>query len=328
MNFEIIMKDEVYENIFALMENINTLNKGLEIGAWLTGDWTHTKEKSSLLIDQFIIPKQEITKAEVDISPESMIDTIKELGYEESNRIKAHWHIHPFGKGDTNWSGVDEAKIKDFMCPSKEREIFVFLLSSEDRIKARVELRIRGKLSFLEENYVFMETFNNLPVIKESSLKASPYLEELKKRIDEKVTIKTFTNRPLSNNLTTIINNKGYSKDLPPTYELLYTYKHLKDKVYITFCNNLSQGYSFYDHLINTPEISEELRSYDGLEEDANNHTITHLYKFNSWAEAKDQLDKFEEELLFIEEEYRELFNYNDGFGVDEEVIVTPDYSY
>ena len=129
------------------MHNIKTLNEGKEIGGWLTGN-IELKEKTIIVtLEEFIIPKQTVTGTEVDISPESMIETIKEIG-EKTNNIKAHWHIHPFGKGKTNWSQTDEEKIKEFTKP-EQREIFIFLLSSEDWMKARIiintQIKVLGK---------------------------------------------------------------------------------------------------------------------------------------------------------------------------------------
>jgi len=116
MEFEVLLKNEVYDEIFALMNNIEQLNGGKEIGGWLTGSWKVENDEATLLLDRFIIPKQEVSYGEVDMSPESMTDTMKEIGLEECNRIKAHWHIHPFGKGTTDWSQIDEEKRKRYIC--------------------------------------------------------------------------------------------------------------------------------------------------------------------------------------------------------------------
>lgn len=188
MKWKIVLKDKVYDEIHTLMKYDKELNGENEIGGWLTGDWTFKDDTGTLLLDRFVIPKQTVSKTEVDISPESMIDTVKELGVEQSNRLKAHWHIHPFGTGETDWSSIDEDKITDFMHPTKNREIFVFLLSSFDWMKARVELRMKTKLLGMEQ--IIVHSFDNLPVERENSIDIdNPYIEPLKKRIAEKVEV-------------------------------------------------------------------------------------------------------------------------------------------
>ena len=121
MEIEIQLKKQVHKEMTTIMQNIKELNDNDEIGAWLLGEWTKNKNKITLTLDQLVIPKQEVSSAEVDISPESMIDTIKEIGATGSNRIKAHWHIHPFDSGTPTWSTIDDDKITDFMEPDKGR---------------------------------------------------------------------------------------------------------------------------------------------------------------------------------------------------------------
>ena len=66
--FDIVMKDKAYDQLFCLMENIKAVNEGDEIGAWLTGEWTSEEDGTiKLLVDKFIIPKQEVSGAAVDM---------------------------------------------------------------------------------------------------------------------------------------------------------------------------------------------------------------------------------------------------------------------
>lgn len=186
MKFKVVMKDEAYDELFTLMACNKELNNGNEIGAWMLGNWESTDEEHKLLIDKFVIPKQKVSSVEVDISPESIADTVKELG-RESNRIKAHWHIHPFGNGMPNWSHGDEQKFQEFMEPDKQRKIFVFLLSSFDTLKARVEINMKSEL--LGKPVFVQRSIDNLPVERENPVTPppNPYFEKLKLRIAEKV---------------------------------------------------------------------------------------------------------------------------------------------
>ena len=186
------MKDRVWEQVHTLMSNIKKLNEGDEIGGWLLGDWTPNAkdDKSTLVLDEFVIPKQKVSGVEVDMSPESMADILKELGPEKCNRIKAHWHIHPWA-GKTDWSGTDEEKIRDFMDPTKARGLFVFLLSSTDTLKGRVELVFKGSNTFLGEVNL-KQSFDDLEIGHEGSNNLA-ILSELEARIKEKVERKGFS---------------------------------------------------------------------------------------------------------------------------------------
>lgn len=188
MNFEIVIKDEEYDRLFCLMNNIDEINEGDEIGAWLIGDWSVKEDQTlKLKIEKFIIPKQKVSRTEVDISPESMIDTIREIGCEQSNRIKGHWHIHPFASGTTDWSSIDEAKITDFMSPDKNRQIFAWLLSSKTELKARIEIVTEYNLPILKQKFKSRQTFDNLEVTRENGEEENHYLAELKETISTKV---------------------------------------------------------------------------------------------------------------------------------------------
>jgi len=132
------MTPDAYERIQALMSNVQELVDGSEIGAWLTGEW----DEDTLRIDGVLIPEQEVSSSQVDIGSESIRSLLKEHDPSVTNRIIGHWHIHPFGTGTTDWSGIDETKIGKFMRPCKGREKFAFLLSSFDWMKARVEARV------------------------------------------------------------------------------------------------------------------------------------------------------------------------------------------
>ena len=199
MQFRVLMTNEVYDTVMTLMKHNAEINDGNEIGGWLCGNWQIDNNIATLRLDRFTIPKQKVSRTEVDISPESMISTLNELGVDESNRIKAHWHIHPFGTGETNWSGGDEDKIKDFMLPDKNRETFVFLLSSLDWIKARVELRMKTTLFGQPQN--MWQSIDNLKVERETIPDTeSPYLAHLKEQISQKVEVEKWENKyPISN---------------------------------------------------------------------------------------------------------------------------------
>jgi len=255
MEFEIRMKENVYDEVHTLMANIKKLNGGKEIGGWLTGDWTVTPTKATLILDKFIIPKQEVTTTEVDMSPESMLDVMNEIGIMESNRIRAHWHIHPFGNGDTNWSGIDDDKITNFMNPEKGREIFVFLLSSEDQMKARVELNM--KTTLLGYDLPLHRKIDDVKVHRGCATEENGALFQLlKSRIAEKVSEKKY--EPLTTPYTGYEGSMWWKKETQatklPQYELFKVHKK-KKKILVRLHT------PFYEYLMNSDYIPEELRS-------------------------------------------------------------------
>lgn len=184
-NIKIRVEKVPEKKLKALMRGINELNNGNEIGAWLIGEWKKEDNNIIAQVEDIHIPKQTVSRAEVDISPENMISTIKELGVEKSRKIIGHWHIHPFGKGKTDWSGIDERKIDDFMEPEKGRQIFLFMLSSEDWIKGRIEMNLTSELKGLPIN--IKQNVDDIEPEYEKEAIDDEILEEIKKEIKDKV---------------------------------------------------------------------------------------------------------------------------------------------
>ena len=112
------------------MKGCRLYNNDEELGAFLLGKIIKYKGTITANIKEVVIPKQEVSKTSVDISPQSMIDLLDEIGIERNNEIIGHYHIHPFNFGETNWSGIDEDKIEKF-CKDRKKP-FIFVLSSFD----------------------------------------------------------------------------------------------------------------------------------------------------------------------------------------------------
>lgn len=190
MEFKITMDKEPYDRVTTLMKENDTLNRGEEIAGWFTGEWSinwsTTESEAHLNLDDFIIPKQEVSRGDVDLDEESMLDVVREFGHQKSNRIKAHWHLHPFGKGETNWSSTDEEMIRSYMEHDDHRRFFVFLLSSNDLIKARVVWKEYREDPFTQEKGTFLQSRDNLPV----EVNNEKIEDQLRARIQEKVTYK------------------------------------------------------------------------------------------------------------------------------------------
>lgn len=297
MEFEIKMKNEVHDEIHTLMNNIKDLNNGDEIGGWLFGDWTEQDDKYTLLLDKFVIPNQEVTGAEVDISPESMSQVMKEFGPQECNRIKAHWHIHPFGKGNTNWSGIDEEKINAFTNPDKGREIFVFLLSSEDQIKARVEVNIKAQLNIAGEKTVyFKQTHDNLEVSKETTARDSTMFDKLKKLISEKVSRKTYVSTTTGRDDWKDF--MGYNKQTKFKRADLFSIQAKGKKITISIRPELDT------YLTNHAEVSYELKNPDDRQE--KRKVVWYIYNLKNESSVEDVKKMLNNELTLLEQEYQD----------------------
>lgn len=301
IEFEIVMKDEVYDKLFCLMNNIDNLNDGSEIGAWMLGDWVQEEDKIRLVIDNFIIPKQKVSGAEVDMSPESMIDIIKEIGHEQANRIKAHWHIHPFSSGSTSWSGGDESKIADFMEPTKGRQLFVFMLSSKTELKARVELVAEWSLPMFKKKFIQRKSLDNLEVKRETDITESPYLEELKETIKTKVEKISYVNQ----------GRYGFSCKYEGT-----NYNKKDDEVnYLVSSNNnyirVKLDMDFYEYLNNLTDEQLGSLSNPAQEKQKGNH-MEWGYFCKKYIETKDKEKEMITDLQVLEAQYeiaRESFN-------------------
>jgi len=289
MELKVVIKDEVYDEVITLMENINDLNKGNEIGGWLTGDYNVDGDNITLYLDSFIIPTQKVSKTEVDISPESMTDMMKEFGTEVTNRVKAHWHIHPFGTGDTNWSGTDEEKIEDFMDMSKGREIFTFLLSSEDKIKARMVFNM--KTTILGNTFTMREDINDVEVVKESTpIKDINILKKLKNRIETKV--KEDDIKITYNNIT---KDDWYGESQKEYLSELYFINKSKNRVHVSVDNG------FWEYIQESMLASDDLKSPD-MEKKYTTRTV--LNYVTSKKDAKKLKKLIKEELDLLENEY------------------------
>jgi len=115
----------------------------------------------------------------------------------------------------------------------KGRDIFVFLLSSEDQIKARIALTLKSKVKEFEEEIAFKRYIDDVVVKRESEIVNSELLDRLKKRIEEKVS-----------------SHMGYSENgwFPTTTdeqtkiieEPLFTSKTTKNRIHISIENHFA----------------------------------------------------------------------------------------
>lgn len=158
--FEVKIKKELEDKL-----NWFTHNYDKEIGAWLIGKITENK----IIIEDFLIPHQEVDCASVDTDGKSLVKLRKEYG-DKCKKIIGHWHSH--NTMGAFWSLDDESFIEEF---SEPREIAVFIVSSKtDRHLIRLEINKPLKVSLDKLDYSI--AFDN-PKLK----------KELRKIIKEKV---------------------------------------------------------------------------------------------------------------------------------------------
>lgn len=281
--FEIRIEEKPLEILKTIMFNNEELNNGNEIGAWLLGKWSEEKDKAIATIKEIHIPKQEVQSAEVDISPDSMINTVKELGPKKCREIIGHWHIHPFSKGRTDWSGIDESKIKDWMDPTKQREVFLFLLSSLDWMKGRIEINIQNK--FKEMEFTTRYTLDDME-INTISKQNKELFEQVKKEIALKVREKKQTWKTTFTGTT-----KGYKDTL---FDV--TIKKKKKQIEIIVKKGLAEYITLNQY------VTDEIANPDERKE--NRKTETWTWQLKKGDNIKQVAKMLAEEMSTLEDEF------------------------
>lgn len=138
-NFKVEMSKKLNDKIEWLTNNYDN-----EIGAWLIGEITNEK----IIIEDFLIPNQEVGTVSVDTSGKALVELRKEYG-DKCKKIIGHFHSHNTMSAD--WSFTDEDFIKEFTAP---REKAVFIVSSQkDKHRIRLELTKPFKISLDELKY-------------------------------------------------------------------------------------------------------------------------------------------------------------------------------
>ena len=360
INYEVIIKDKTYDEIMTLMYNIKELNAGKEIAGFLTGKWENSimdKDNNidiKLILDNFIIPKQKASGAEVEISEEGMIDTLKQIGVENGNNIKAHWHIHPFAPGLTSWSSVDDDKVRDFMSMEKGRKIFVFLLSSRSQIKARVIINYIARHPITKMKYIINKDIDNIEVKRENEL-YNEYKEILKTKIDEKVDksvhLTCSKKYPYTNPYTNPYNynRETFTKNYKEPKTNFVTESTIKEQEY-DYGNEFEISMNKKSRLLYI-DISDEFLEYieenfkDSNEEMINkaNHKATRagpiritLSGPTSLKELKLELSELEGKIFIMQDKYFEYYNKTylnstdtkEEKGIEKKVEVFDDTSY
>jgi len=143
-----------------------------EIAAYLIGNLDKNNE---IYIEDLLIPRQEVSKASVTISPQADVELVKEHG-EITDRIIGHLHSH--NTMGTFWSTTDEDDIKRIMA---DRDFFVWMVINDEGIKSRVEMRKPFNFSIQDNIIVQVE-------VDDSEVKA-----EFEKQIAEKVSEHVYT---------------------------------------------------------------------------------------------------------------------------------------
>lgn len=124
--FPIIMK----KGLKGKLDWLSTEYKN-EIGGWITGKIA----QDNIVLDDLLIPYQEVGGAHINMTGKQIAKLRKEYG-KECEKIIAEWHSH--NSMGSFWSSVDEHLIKQLMGP---RNIFLFIVSSKGDHKIRLEMR-------------------------------------------------------------------------------------------------------------------------------------------------------------------------------------------
>jgi len=142
-------------------------NYDKEIAGWITG----TIDGESIVLEDLLIPEQEADTGGIEINGKAVIKLRKEYG-KKCEKIIGEWHSHH--SMGAFWSVTDEEFIKQF---SEPREICIFIVSSKDEHKIRVEIKKPFRISIDDLDYK-VETDDKLA-------------KQLQKEIDKKITTPT-----------------------------------------------------------------------------------------------------------------------------------------
>jgi len=117
------------------LDYLNNLDH--EIGGWITGKVT----KECIILENILIPNQEVTNASVEIEPESGVKLLKEFK-DKCKKILGHYHSHA-GMG-VFWSTTDEENMAKIMLP---RDFFIFIVGSNEKYLVRLETKKPFRMS-------------------------------------------------------------------------------------------------------------------------------------------------------------------------------------
>lgn len=160
VNINIVMK-----RIFKDKIEWFSCNYDKEIAGWITG----TIEGNSIILEDLLIPEQEADSGGVDMTGKQLVKLRKEYG-KKCESIIGEWHSH--SSMGSFWSSTDEEFIKQF---SEPREICIFIVSSKETHKIRVEIRKPFTISLDDLEYEVEED--------------DKLAKKLQKELDKKVTI-------------------------------------------------------------------------------------------------------------------------------------------
>jgi len=167
-HFEVEISKILHDKIVWLINNYDK-----EIGCWLIGEIKPDK----IIIEDFLIPFQEVGGASVDTSGSNLVKLRKEYG-DKCKKIIGHFHSH--NTMSAYWSSTDEDFIKEYTEPRGQA---VFIVSSKsDGHRVRLEITKPFKLSFDELEYT---------IIDENSEVANELKEAIKTKLTEKIYTKS-----------------------------------------------------------------------------------------------------------------------------------------
>lgn len=191
-NIKIIFKEDFKNKIEWFVNNYKE-----EISGWIVG-----KIEEEIILEDLLIPYQEVSSGSVDTTNGDLVKLRKEYG-DRCKDIIGHWHSH--NTMSSFWSGTDEEFITQHM---KDRAIRIFVVSSvKDGHRIRLEIRKPFNVSLDCLDYEEEETNPKLG-------------KELLKEIEKKVKKKEYT---YSQN---VVYTSGWQRDMEDRY---YTYPYEKD---------------------------------------------------------------------------------------------------
>lgn len=203
-----------------IMDKMNYISSEfeLEMGAFLVGKW----EGDKVIVEDMLIPEQEVTSTSVDFSTKNLIDMRKEYK-DKCQDIVGEWHSH--NKMGAFWSGTDdEDMINKF---SEPRDKCVFIVSSKGEHMVSVVI-----------NKPFKFRIDNVPYSTEVS---DEIINEIKDEIALKVKEKVYT---YSRTLDDEIDTKKIKKEIEKHIKYFHrTNTVIIDKLYHSYASLIGEEF-------------------------------------------------------------------------------------
>jgi len=259
-----------------------------------------------IVLNDLIIPEQEVSSASVDISGDNLIKMWQEFGKEKCQKIIGEWHSHQQTLG-TFFSDTDDELYDKFVMG---RNFSVFIVSSKGQHLIRIVLGNPFNITIDKVEYM-MEVDENIS-------------QEMEQIIKDKVKVATYTATSSTNSPLEISVDKKSLKKLKKEINKKIKYFHTKniveiEKVEEETAHMVKISFPKIDITIDDvkPQLLESCKIIAKCKNDneAKEFMVDVKDFLVNYEFMKDDEDEFEEYNSFIEAYARRDINNDKGLG-------------